>query len=164
MDMDDEELEPCAFGGGVVFSPLAVAGGSAFIGLWESSEIPPFPFTSATGGAGGGGGGAAGGLALELCGLCAPAALCSVDFGEGVAVDMAEIGEDAAELCACGVDGVTAGWMLFTRCCEFVVEFSESLPSAAVSEEEEDESLGLSALLRLPASPPLLALSEESRT
>lgn len=102
---------------------------------------------------------------MELCGLCAPAAPCSVDLGEGVAVDMAEIGDDAAELCACGVDGVAAGWMLFTRCCEFVAGFSESLPSAAASEEEEEEeSLGLSALLRLPASPPLLALSDESRT
>lgn len=49
-------------------------------------------------------------------GLCAPAP-CSVDLGEGVAVDMAEMGEEAAELWACGVEGVVAaaGWMLFTR-------------------------------------------------
>lgn len=81
MDIDDEELELCAWGG-VVFSPLT-AGGSAFIGLWESSEIPPFPFTTAAG-------------AEEA--LLAELSICSVDLGEGVAVDMAEIGEEAAEL------------------------------------------------------------------
>lgn len=88
MDIDDEELELCAACGGVVFSPVT-AGGSVFIGLWESSEIPPFPFTAG-----------AGGLA-EVCaaGLCTPAP-CSVDLGDGVAVDIAEMGEEAAELCA----------------------------------------------------------------
>lgn len=81
MDIDDEELELCAWGG-VVFSPLT-AGGSTFIGLWESSEIPPFPFTTAA-------------EAEEA--LLAKLSVCSVDLGEGVAVDMAEIGEEAAEL------------------------------------------------------------------
>lgn len=87
MDIDDEELELCACGG-VVFKPLT-AGGSAFIGLWESSEIPPFPLTA----------GAEGLAELCVAGLCAPVP-CSVDLGDGVAVDMAEMGEDAAELCA----------------------------------------------------------------
>lgn len=145
MDIDEEELELCAWGG-VVFSPLT-AGGSTFIGLCESSEIPPFPFTTAAG--------AAEALLVEP-------SVCSVDLGEGVAVDMAEIGEEAAELCACGVEGViAAGWMLLTlilgSCVEEFVEFSDSLPST-----NREDSLGLSAL-RLPAdSPPLSTLSDAS--
>lgn len=78
-------------------------------------------------------------------GLCPPpAAPCSVDFGEGVAVDIADIGDDAAELCAWGVEGVTAGWMLFTF---LPVELSESFPSVS-----SDDSLGLSALRLAAAS------------
>lgn len=62
----------------------------------------PLPFT-------------AGAVDVVVAGLWAPVWVCSDDLGEGVAVDMAEMGEEAAELpWARGVEGRTAGWMLLT--------------------------------------------------
>lgn len=163
-DEEEEELCPC---GGVAFR-LATAGGSAFSGLWESSEIPPLPlpFTA----------GVVDVVALVLVvvvvapGLWAPVCVCSEDLGEGVAVDMAEMGEEAAELpCAWGVEGRTAGWMLLTFLWgSDVLDAVDGVPSVAPSPSSgffpppnRADSLGLSAL-RLGFSPPSAALLPSS--
>lgn len=92
---EDEEQWAC---GGVAFK-LQTPGGSVFSGLWESSEMPPLPLPFTVSAAD-----------VVGAGLWAPAGMCSEDLGEGVAVDMAEIGDDAVELpCACGVEGKAAG-------------------------------------------------------
>lgn len=139
-DDDDEELW---LWGGVALRQVT-AGGSAFSGLCESSEMPPLPLPFTAGGAG-------------TAGLWAP--VCSEDLGEGVAVDMAEMGEDAAELpCACGVEGRMAGWMLLIFLWESIV--AGAAPSAASGPfppASRADSLGLSAL-RLGFSPPSAAL------
>lgn len=144
MDDDEDELELCPCGG-VAFRQLT-AGGSAFSGLWESSEMPPLPLPLTAGGA----------AADEFVGglwVC----VCSVDLGEGVAVDMAEIGEEAAEVWAWGVEGVTAGWMLLTFLFVSVKAEDEDPSDWACSGSfppaNRAESLGLSAL-RLAVSPP----------
>lgn len=150
-DDDDEELCPC---GGVALR-LVTAGGSAFSGLWESSEIPPLllPLT-------------AGAVAAVPAGLWPHAWVCSEDLGEGVAVDMAEMGEEAAELpCAWGVEGRTAGWMLLIFLWESeVVDAAGAVPSDGPSlssgpfpPASRADSLGLSAL-RLGLSPPSTTL------
>lgn len=157
-DDDEEELCPC---GGVALR-LETAGGSAFSGLWESSEMPPLPlpFTA----------GAADVTAVVVvAGLWAPVWVCSEDLGEGVAVDMAEMGEEAAELpCVWGVEGRTAGWMLLIFLWESGV-VDDVDPSDGPSPSwgpfppaSRADSLGLSAL-RLGFSPPsaTLPLSSE---
>lgn len=92
-----------------------------------------------------------------MAGLCAPACVCSEDLGEGVAVDMAEMGEEAAELpCAWGVEGRAAGWMLLTFLSDVVDEVpcdGPSPPSGPFPRARRADSLGLSAL-RLGFSPP----------
>lgn len=85
-----------------------VVGGSAFSGLRESSEMPPLPLPLRAG---------AGGTATVAAGLLPPGWLCcSEDLGEGVAVDTADTGEEAAELPApWGVEGGrAAGCTLLT--------------------------------------------------
>lgn len=95
-------------------------------------------------------------------GLWAPVWVCSDDLGEGVAVDMAEMGDEAAELpCAWGVEGRTAGWMLLTFLWDSgVVDAAGAVPcdgplpsSGPFSPASRADSLGLSAL-RLGFSPP----------
>lgn len=104
-DDDDEEEEEemlCPCGGVALW--LETVGGSAFSGLWESSDMPPLPLPLTAGVAV---------VVVVVVGLWAPVCVCSEDLGEGVAVDMAEMGDEAAELpCAWGVEGRTAGWML----------------------------------------------------
>ncbi len=99
---------------------------------------------------------------MVVAGLWAPVCVCSEDLGEGVAVDMAEMGEDAAELpCAWGVEGRTAGWMLLTFLWDSgVVDAVDAVPSDGPSPSSgpfppasRADSLGLSAL-RLGFSPP----------
>lgn len=147
MDMeDDEEEEPCPCGG-VAFR-LVTVGGSAFCGLCESSEMPPLPLPLTAGAA-----------EVAAAGLWPPVWVCSEDLGEGVAVDMAEMGEEAAELpCAWGVEGRTAGWMLLTLLWDSVVV--DAVPCVGPSPAtgpfppaSRADSLGLSAL-RLGFSPP----------
>lgn len=146
-DDDDEEVVvevwPC---GGVALRPglpEVAAGGSAFSGLRESSEMPPLPLPLRAGGGGGG--------ATVAAGLCAPGWLCcSEDLGEGVAVDTAEMGEEAAELPApWGVEGGRAAG------CTLLTLLWASAPSggggASPSRESRApasraESRGLSAL------------------
>lgn len=147
---EEEELCPC---GGVALR-LAAAGGSAFSGLCESSEMPPLPLPLTAGAAD-----------VAAAGLWPPVCVCSEDLGEGVAVDMAEIGEEAAELpCAWGVEeGSAAGWTLFTFLwgsappdavpCDGPASSTEHFPAASRA-----DSLGLSAL-RLGFSPPSAPLS-----
>lgn len=162
MEMEDEEEdeEPC---GGVALSPVAAAapaapGGSAFRGLWESSEMPPFPLPLTAGAV------EALAAAAVLPGLWAPVCVCSEDLGEGVAVDMAEMGEEAAELpWACGVDGSAAGWMLLTFlwgsamvAAATAAAAAAAPPPSASPAASRAESLGLSAL-RLGFSPPSAA-------
>lgn len=108
----------------------------------------PFPFTA--------------GVADEVvAGLWAPVWVCSDDLGEGVAVDMAEMGEEAAELpWAWGVEGSTAGWMLLTFLWDSgVVDAADAVscdgpsPSSVPSPPtSRADCLGLSAL-RLGFSP-----------
>lgn len=119
-------------------------GGSAFSGLRESSEMPPLLLPLR---AGGGGGGAA----TVAAGLWPPGWLCcSEDLGEGVAVDMAETGEEAAELPApWGVEGGrAAGCTLLTLLWASVPSdggaASPSWPSCPPASRAE--SRGLSAL------------------
>lgn len=146
---DDADEEPCMCGG--VALKQVEAGGSAFSGLWESSEMPPLPLT-------------AGAVGVAVDGLCPPVWLCSEDLGDGVAVDMAEMGEEAAELpCAWGVEGRTAGWMLLTFLwgstgVDAAPSDSPSFSSGPFPPASRAESLGLSAL-RLGLSPPSAALS-----
>lgn len=153
-DDDDEEVVvvevevwPCggvALRPGLPGLPAVAAGGSAFSGLRESSEMPPLPLPLRAGG----GGGAAATVAV---GLCAPGWLCcSEDLGEGVAVDTAEMGEEAAELPApWGVEGGRAAG------CTLLTLLWASAPSggggASPSRESRApasraESRGLSAL------------------
>lgn len=105
-------------------------------------------------------------VVVVAAGLWAPVWVCSEDLGEGVAVDMAEMGEEAAELpCAWGVEGRTAGWMLLTFLWDSgVVDAVEAVPSDGPSPSSgpfppasRADSLGLSAL-RLCFSPPSVAL------
>ena len=70
---------------------------SVFMGLWDSSIPSPLIVCSPLWGL------------LRLVTLFV--VVCSVDFGEGVAVEMAEDGEEATEL---SVFVWTAGWMLLT--------------------------------------------------
>lgn len=157
MDIEDEddvdEEEPCPCGDVALRQVvMVVVGGSAFIGLWESSEMPPLPFPLTVGAVG-----------VVMAGLWAPVCMCSEDFGDGVAVDMAEMGEEAAELpCAWGVEGRAAGWMLLIFL--WVSNPVDSLPSDGCSlssgpfpPASRADSLGLSAL-RLGLSPPSAAL------
>lgn len=138
------EVWPC---GDVALRPGVAVGGSAFSGLRESSERPPaLPLPLR-----------AGGGATVAAGLCAPSWLCcSEDLGEGVAVDTAETGEEAAELLPpCGVQGGrVAGCTLLTLLWASVpsggggaLPFWGSCPPA-----NRAESRGLSAL-RLCFSP-----------
>lgn len=99
---------------------------------------------------------------MAVAGLWAPVWVCSEDLGEGVAVDMAEMGDEAAELpCAWGVEGRTAGWMLLTFLRDsVVVDAVDAVPSDGPSPfsgpfppASRADSLGLSAL-RLGFSPP----------
>lgn len=99
---------------------------------------------------------------VVFAGLWAPVWVCSEDLGEGVAVDMAEMGEEAAELpWACGVGGRAAGWMLLTFLWDSgVVDDVDAVPSDCPSPSSgpfppasRADSLGLSAL-RLGFSPP----------
>lgn len=99
---------------------------------------------------------------MLVAGLWAPVCVCSEDLGEGVAVDMAEMGEEAAELpCAWGVEGRTAGWMLLTFLWDSgVVDAADAVPSDGLFPSSgpfppasRADSLGLSAL-RLGFSPP----------
>jgi len=155
-DDADEDEEPCPCGG--VALRLVPVGGSAFSGLCESSEMPPLPspFTA--------------GAADVVAGLWAPVCVCSEDLGEDVAVEMAEMGEEAAELpCAWGVEGKTAGWMLLTFLWDSVVA-SAAAPCAAASPSagsfppaSRADSLGLSAL-RLGFSPPSAPLPPPEST
>lgn len=149
---DDEEEELCPCGG--VALKLVTVGGSAFSGLCESSEIPPLPlpFTA--------------GAVDVVAGLWAPVWVCSEDLGEGVAVDMAEMGEEAAELPgAWGVEGRIAGWMLLSFLWDSaVVDVAVAVPSDGPSPStgpfppaSRADSLGLSAL-RLGFSPPSATL------
>lgn len=103
---------------------------------------------------------------MVVAGLWAPVWVCSEDLGEGVAVDMAEMGEEAAELpCAWGVEGRMAGWMLLTFLWESgVVDTVDAVPSDGPSlssgpfpPASRADSLGLSAL-RLGFSPPSATL------
>ena len=151
MEEDDEELCPC---GGVALRQVAV-GGSAFSGLWESSEMPPLLFPLTAG---------AEGVVVVAAGLCAPVWVCSEDLGEGVAVDMAEMGEEAAELpCAWGVEGRAAGWMLLIFLWDSSVDVEAapsdgpSLSSGPFPPASRADSLGLSAL-RLSLSPPSVTM------
>lgn len=109
----------------------------------------PLPFT-------------AGAVDVVVAGLWTPVCVCSEDLGEGVAVDMAEMGEEAAELpCAWGVEGRTAGWMLlFFLWDSGVADAVDAVPSDGPSPSSgpfppasRADSLGLSAL-RLCFSPP----------
>lgn len=120
-------------------------GGSAFSGLRESSEMPPLPLPLRAGGGG------AGGAATVAAGLWPPGWLCcSEDLGEGVAVDTAETGEEAAELPApWGVEGGrVAGCTLLTLLwasgpsdgCGASPSWGSCLPASRA------ESRGLSAL------------------
>lgn len=105
--------------------------------------------------------------AAAVAGLWTPVWVCSEDLGEGVAVDMAETGEEAAELpCAWGVEGSTAGWMLLTFLWASGVAVAVvTVPSDGPSPSpgpfpppaSRADSLGLSAL-RLGFSPPSAAL------
>lgn len=113
----------------------------------------PLPFT-------------AGAVELVVAGLWAPVWVCSEDLGDGVAVDMAEMGEEAAELpCAWGVEGRAAGWMLLIFLWgSDVVEAVDAVPSVCPSPTSvpfppasRADSLGLSAL-RLGFSPPSATL------
>lgn len=106
--------------------------------------MPPLPFPFKAGAAD-----------VLVAGLWMHVCACSEDFGEGVAVDMAEMGEEAAELtCACGVEGSTAGWMLLTFFWESGAEFAvDTVPSEGPSDSSvpfppasRADSLGLSAL------------------
>lgn len=101
MDTEEEDDGGVQAWGGVGLRH--VAGGSAFNGLWESSEMPPLPLPLTTVV-----GPADDNAAVVVEGLLRPCGPVdwpgSVDLGEGVAVDMAEMGEEAAE--------ETAGWML----------------------------------------------------
>lgn len=103
---------------------------------------------------------------VVAAGLWAPVWVCSEDLGEGVAVDMAEMGEEAAELpCAWGVEGKTAGWMLLTflwgsAVADAVVAVPSNGPSPSSGPfppASRADSLGLSAL-RLGFSPPSATL------
>lgn len=49
MDIEDDEELLCPWGG--VALRLETVGGSALSGLWESSEMPPFPFPLTAGAA-----------------------------------------------------------------------------------------------------------------
>lgn len=109
-------------------------------------------------------------MVVAVEGLWAPVCVCSEDLGEGVAVDMAEMGEEAAELpCACGVEGRTAGWMLLTFLWgSDVLDAVDGVPSDAPSPSSgfftppsRADSLGLSAL-RLGFSPPSATLLPSS--
>lgn len=102
-----------------------------------------------------------------VAGLWAPIWVCSEDLGEGVAVDMAEMGEEAAELpCVCGVEGRTAGWMLLIFLWDSgVVDAIDTVPSddpwpssGPFPPASRADSLGLS-VLRLSFSPPSTILS-----
>lgn len=117
--------------------------------------MPPllFPFTAGAAGA-------------AVAGLWAPVWVCSEDLGEGVAVDMAEMGEEAAELpCAWGVEGRTAGWMLLTflwgsdvaGAVDAVPCDGPSPSSGPFPPASRADSLGLS-VLRLGFSPPSATL------
>lgn len=77
MDTEDEGVSK---GAGL----WLITAGSTFIGLWESSELLPFTVGPMP----------ARGL-LRLATLLV--VVCSTDLGEGVAVDMAEQGEEATE-------------------------------------------------------------------
>lgn len=96
-------------------------------------------------------------------GLWTPVWVCSEDLGEGVAVDMAEMGEEAAELpCAWGVEGRAAGWMLLIFLWDSDVVGAVPCDSPSPSTRpfppaSRADSLGLSAL-RLSFSPPSATL------
>lgn len=102
-------------------------------------------------------------------GLWPPVWMCSEDLGDGVAVDMAEMGEEASELpCGWGAEGRAAGWMLFTFFwgsspvdVDVVPSDGASLSSGPFSTARVADSLGLSAL-RLCFSPPSATLSPSS--
>lgn len=105
-------------------------------------------------------------VVVVVAGLWAPVWVCSEDLGEGVAVDMAEMGDEAAELpCAWGVEGRAAGWMLLTFLWDSgVADAVDVVPSDGPSPSSgpfppasRADSLGLSAL-RLCFSPPSAAL------
>lgn len=154
MDIEDDEELLCPCGG--VALRLETVGGSALSGLWESSEIPPLPFPLIAGAAD----------LLVVAGLWAPVWVCSVDLGDGVAVDMAEIGEDAAELpCAWGVEGRAAGWILLiflwvsgmADAVDVAPSDGPSVSSEPFPPASRADSLGLSAL-RLDFSPPSATL------
>lgn len=102
-------------------------------------------------------------VVVVAAGLWAPVWVCSEDLGDGVAVDMAEMGEEAAELpCAWGVEGRTAGWMLLiflwdSGVVDAVPSDGASPSSGPFPPASRADSLGLSAL-RLGFSPPSAAL------
>lgn len=138
-DDDEDELCPC---GGVALRPVR-AGGSAFRGLWESSEMPPLPFPLT-----------AGAVDVALRGLWAPVWVCSEDLCD-VTVEVAELP------CGWGTEGRTAGWMLLT----FFWNSVDAVPSDGLSfssgpfpPASRADSLGLSAL-RLGFSSPSATLS-----
>lgn len=102
-------------------------------------------------------------VVVVVAGLWAPVWVCSEDLGEGVAVDMAEMGEEAAELpCAWGVEGRTAGWMLLTFL--WGSDVADPTPSLGpFPPASRADSLGLSAL-RLGFSPPSATLPSSECT
>lgn len=117
----------------------------------------PLPFTA----------GAVDVAVVVVAGLWVPVWVCSEDLGEGVAVDMAEMGEEAAELpCAWGVEGRTAGWMLLIFLWDSgVADAVDAVPSDGPSPSSgpfppasRADSLGLSAL-RLSFSAPSATLT-----
>lgn len=109
--VEEVEVEEAWLCGGVAFVPEladATVDGSAFSGLRESSDMPPLPLPFSAG---------AGSAGPVVAGLWPPGWLCcSDDRGDGVAVDTAETGEEAAELPApWGVEGSrAAGCTLLT--------------------------------------------------
>lgn len=143
MDMEEDDDEELCLCGGVAFRPV-MAGGSAFSGLCESSEMPPLPFPLM-----------AGVVGVVFGGLRASNWVFSEDLGDGVAVEMAELP------CTWGTEGRAAGWMLLTffwDSADVVSSDGLSLSSGPFPPASRADSLGLSAL-RVGASSPSAALS-----